>query len=132
MRRSGTAMVAAMTVGGLLVAGCGGKSTTTTPTGPSGSSATGSVVTVRGDDALRFDQASYSATAGSVTFALIDDGSNPHTLLIDKQSGLKKLTVSGKGDKAQGSVTLAAGTYTIYCDIPGHRSAGMEAKLVVS
>ena len=42
-----------------------------------------------------------------------------------------KLAVVPNETKAA-AVELAAGTYTIYCDIAGHRQAGMEAKLVVS
>ena len=125
MRRSGTAMVAAMTIGGLLVAGCGGKSTSATPAGPAD-------VTVHGLDSLKFDQASYSAKAGSIVIELVNDGANPHSLVIDKVSSFKKLNVSGSGAHAQGTATLDPGTYAIYCDIPGHRSAGMEAKLVVN
>ena len=48
---------------------------------------------------------------------------------VDK--GKFKLSVT-PGQTKTGAVTLAAGTYTIYCDIAGHRAAGMEAKLVVS
>jgi uncharacterized cupredoxin-like copper-binding protein len=30
------------------------------------------------------------------------------------------------------TVTLKPGTYTYYCSVPGHRSGGMQGKLVVS
>jgi len=48
---------------------------------------------------------------------------------IDK--GKFKLSVT-PGETKTGAVTLAARTYTIYCDIAGHRSSRMEAKLVVN
>ena len=42
-----------------------------------------------------------------------------------------KLSVT-PGQTNTGAVSLPAKTYTIYCDLAGHRSAGMEAKLVVN
>ena len=43
-----------------------------------------------------------------------------------------KLTVNGQGETKAGKVNLTPGTYTIYCDIPTHREAGMQAKLIVT
>ena len=127
MRRSGRAGVAVLITGGLALTGCGGGSSS----GSSGSTTPADVV-VHGNDALKFDQKEYAAKAGSVTIELVNDGSQPHTLLIEKASGWKKIAVNSKGDTKQGTASLDPGTYTIYCDIAGHRGAGMEAKLVVS
>jgi plastocyanin len=117
-----------MVAGGLTLTGCGGGGSS------SGSTTAGSTadVVVHGNDALRFDQKEYAAKAGTVTIELVDDGSTPHTLLIEKVSGFSKLAVNSKGSKARGSATLEPGTYTIYCDVAGHRGAGMEAKIVVN
>jgi uncharacterized cupredoxin-like copper-binding protein len=35
------------------------------------------------------------------------------------------------GKTATKTVTLKAGTYAFYCDIPGHRAQGMNGTLVV-
>jgi uncharacterized cupredoxin-like copper-binding protein len=61
----------------------------------------------------------------------VDDGSLTHTLLIKDKNGFK-LQVSGRGDTKTGTVNLPAGSYTLYCDIPGHEQAGMKATLTVS
>jgi uncharacterized cupredoxin-like copper-binding protein len=50
--------------------------------------------------------------------------------LIEGVDGFK-LDVAGKGDVDEGSVRLAPGTYTMYCDVAGHRQAGMHATIEV-
>jgi plastocyanin len=111
----------------LTLAACGGSdddggTTASTTGGPH------STVTVHAEDALRFDKTAYSAKAGAIDVDYVNDGSQPHTLLI-KGNNKFKLGV-GKEDK--GTVTLAAGSYTIYCNLPGHEAAGMKATLTVS
>jgi plastocyanin len=109
-------------------AACGSGSSTSSST--SSSSASGAAaVTVHAKDALKFDKDSYDAKSGQITIDYVNDGSLPHTLLIEGQPDFKKLSI---GTKDTGSVHLTAGTYTIFCDVAGHRGAGMEAKLVVS
>ena len=127
MRRSVRTALAAVAIGGVTVTGCGGGSG-----GSAGSGAVAANVVVRGDDALQFDKAQYTAAAGAVVIELVNDGSQAHTLVIEKVGSFKKLTVTSAGDKVRGTATLEPGTYTIYCDIAGHRGAGMEAVLVIS
>lgn len=67
---------------------------------------------------------------GSVAVSYTNAGAIQHTLLIDGVSGFK-LDVTSAGDTDTGTATLESGTYTLYCDIPGHRAAGMEAHLTV-
>lgn len=91
----------------------------------------GADVTVHAKDSLTFDAGRYTAKAGDVNIAYVDDGGSPHTLVIDGHPGFK-LAVSGNGDQKSAKVNLPAGTYTVFCDIPGHRQSGMQAELVLT
>jgi plastocyanin len=124
---AGAFVIGGLVVGGGLLAGCGGDD-------GGGGGATGGEadVVVHGTDALKFDKDSYSAQAGDVTIELTNDGTTPHTLLIDGDADFQKLEAAGKGKSDSETVALTPGTYTIYCDVPGHRAAGMEATLVVN
>ena len=122
--------LARMSVAAAMVAvplgGCGGGCSS-----GSGGSVSGADVTVHAQDSLRFDKTTYNAKAGELTIGYVDDGSLTHTLLIQDNSSFK-LQVSGRGDSKSGKVTLTPGSYTIFCDVPGHESAGMKATLNVS
>jgi len=80
---------------------------------------------------IEFDKTEYSTSGGTVEVSYVNEGSITHTLLIEDVDGFK-LEVAAKGDEDEGTVDLEAGTYTLYCDVPGHREAGMEATLEVS
>lgn len=71
-----------------------------------------------------------TAKAGTIPVTYVNEGQLAHTLFVDGKSGLD-LAVSGKGDTDQGSIELQPGTYAMYCDVAGHRAAGMESKLTV-
>ena len=79
---------------------------------------------------IKFGKDSYDTPAGSIDVRYVNRGSITHTLLVEDVDGFK-LEVTSNGDEDQGTVELDAGTYTIYCDVPGHREAGMEATLDV-
>jgi plastocyanin len=104
---------------------CSGGSSTSGPLA-------GADVTVHAKDTLRFDKGEYTAKAGTIKIGYVNDGSLTHTLLIDGHPEFSTLEVTSKGQSQIGTAQLAPGTYEIYCDVPGHRAAGMQASLVVS
>jgi plastocyanin len=67
---------------------------------------------------------------GKVRIEVVNEGSGPHTFLFDGLPG-PKLSVTSGGAKDLGEYDVTPGSYTYYCDIPGHRQAGMEGQLVV-
>jgi plastocyanin len=104
------------------ISACGGSDD------PTPAPSDGAAITVHAKDALKFDKTAYSTKAGSVDVNYVNDGRIDHTLLIEGVKGFK-LRMGGKDE---GTVDLKAGTYTLYCDLPGHEGAGMKATLTVS
>jgi plastocyanin len=80
---------------------------------------------------LKFNATDFPTVAGVNEIRYLDKGGT-HTLVFEEaQFRGFELKVSGSGDDS-GKVDLAAGTYTVFCSIPGHRAAGMEATITVS
>ncbi len=78
-----------------------------------------------------FDPKNSDAPAGVDAIKLESEGGQ-HTLVFDggKVPGFKLEASSGRSDELK--VNLKPGKYTIYCDIPGHREAGMEGTITVT
>jgi plastocyanin len=112
----------------LALAACGGGETGAAhPTAPANPD-----LTVVGVD-IKYDKTEYQAKAGSVKIAFVNQGKQTHALVIegtDKKKVGTRLQID-PGDSTGETYELAAGTYAMYCDIPGHRQS-MNAKLVVS
>jgi plastocyanin len=79
---------------------------------------------------LGFREIEATAAAGEVDIQYRNDGELVHTLVFEGAAGAFKLEAPA-GGTSPGKVKLDPGTYTYYCDLPGHRAAGMEGKLVV-
>ncbi len=118
----------ALVLGGALLLALGAcgddDAAPTADAGPADSS-----VTVLARD-IDFDADAYEVEAGAVEFVYENEGDIPHTLVIDGVP--MELTVRTRGDVDRGVVDLEPGEYTVYCDVPGHRPAGMVATLTVS
>lgn len=82
-------------------------------------------IEVRSSDALKFDPDAVTAPAGEVRIVHENGGSTTHSFVIEDTDF--KLV-----DDDEGEIELAEGEYVFYCDIPGHRSAGMEGTLTVT
>jgi uncharacterized cupredoxin-like copper-binding protein len=77
-----------------------------------------------------FKPDAIDAQAGVTTLKLTDDG-GIHTLVFANAFSGFQLEVSGGGDSSTGKVDLKPGKYTFYCNLPGHRSQGMEGTITV-
>jgi plastocyanin len=145
MRRA-SAVLAVAAIAALGLAACGGgdddstaASTPATDTsaatgGGGGAGSGGSTVdisTPAGSD-LAFDQTDVTAKPGRVTVDFNNQQSTPHDVVIQDSSGQEL----GKTDlisssAASTTVELQPGTYTFFCDVPGHEEAGMKGTLTV-
>jgi plastocyanin len=128
-RRPGAAAAGLVFAALVLLGACGGGGGSTSsykqPTGPAAAT-------------VDIDAGNYSfkpkhptVPAGIVKIRMKNVSGNPHTLAISGVDGYQ-LSVSGGGSTDAKKVDLKPGTYTFYCTIPGHRSAGMEGKLTVT
>lgn len=77
----------------------------------------------------------FAITPASVSLGgslkVVADGSVVHNLAIDG-TDLKTADLAAGDDAVLPIGDLASGTYTMFCAIPGHREAGMEAALTVT
>lgn len=117
------AAVMAMIAG--VVAACGGGDDPTISEGGAGAS---SISVVAGD--LFFKPTELDAAAGTVTVELENQGAAVHTLVIE-ETGDTTVAEADGGETDTGTIELEPGTYTFYCDVPGHREGGMEGTLTV-
>jgi len=126
IRRS---LATAAAVAGLVVAaaGCGsssGSGAYTPPTGPP-------VKTITVDaTSYKYTPSKVAAPAGIIEFKLDNTDGIQHSFRIKNVNGF--MIEASAGKTVTGKVKLAPGTYTFYCDIPGHESAGMKGTLTVT
>jgi uncharacterized cupredoxin-like copper-binding protein len=109
------------------VAACGGASSNS-----SGAPAGSTQVALMD---FSFKPKDMSVSAGKVVFFLVNSGPAAHDMLIADSTGktIARSSLVQPGDTFIFTVAnLAAGKYVFYCDVTGHRAAGMEGTLTVS
>ncbi len=113
--------------------------TTTTNTMTTSSTTTGPPalphrvgITENDQGSLTLKASAVTIATGAITFVVANAGADPHDFSIDDASGhtiTQTLIDSKKG--ANVPVTLAPGTYKLYCSLPGHALAGMQRTVKV-
>jgi uncharacterized cupredoxin-like copper-binding protein len=108
---------------------CGGGTTSGSSSGaPAGSTQ----LTVMD---FNFKPKDVSVSSGKVVFFLVNSGPSAHDMLIADSTGktLARSSLVQPGDTFTFTVdNLPAGKYVFYCDVPGHRAAGMEGTLTAT
>ena len=136
-------------VAALVVAGCGGDDTPEATT----------ELSVTGTDSLAFEPDELAVPVGQqVTVTFTSEPAVEHDFVIEGVAMVATAGDEGHGDGEEHAMDDAhamgeddlhvahadagetvtamftvdeAGTYTVYCSVPGHRQAGMEATLTV-
>ena len=102
----------------------------TTGAGAAGGSTVELSAPANGD--LAYDQTDVTAKAGPVTINFDNPASLSHDVVVEDESGMElgKTELVSQGE-ASATVDLQPGTFTFFCDVPGHREGGMEGTLTV-
>ncbi len=79
---------------------------------------------------LKFQATNFDAPAGVNLIKYVDKGGSHTLLFVESEFSYVNLVVPG--GPFESKVDLVKGKkYTIYCSVPGHRQAGMEATITV-
>lgn len=72
--------------------------------------------------------------AGAATIELANFGEDPHDLRLQRAGSrhIAGLGVVAPGERADISLKLAPGRYSVWCSVANHRALGMRATLVVT
>lgn len=112
-------VTAVLAVAALLLTACGGQATPEPLN-----------ITIRAKD-IAYDVTTINAKVGqTVNVTYINEGALDHTFLID---GLVTEQKAAPGQTIHFSFTpTTAGTFTYYCNVAGHKEAGMLGTLTVN
>jgi plastocyanin len=83
------------------------------------------------DGSLEYDKTELTAPAGSVTITYSNPSQVPHAVALEGNGVEETGETVTASDAPPLTVELEAGTYTFYCPVGQHRSAGMEGTLTV-
>ena len=110
------------------IGACGGGGGTNSSGAPAGSTQVALMD-------FNFKPKDLTVSSGKVIFFLVNSGPAAHDMLIADATGktVARSSLVQPGDTFTFTVAaIAAGKYVFYCDVPGHRAAGMEGTLTVT
>ena len=133
------ARVLVVALAALLLGACSSTSDKTTPSAatapttaaPSAAAAGTKVDVTEKEFAITLSQAKFAP--GAYTFTIKNQGSFPHNLAIEGPGVDTQVSATLAGGQSGSlAVTLKAGSYELWCAVPGHKDKGMDMKITVS
>ena len=133
-------LIPALLAGAFVLSACGSSSDSTSSTPASSAAApkasAGQTIKLKADDdgGLYFEPRKLKAKPGTVTLVMDNPSSTSkqHGIAVEGNGVDKDGQIVSPGSKSTIIVTLKPGTYEYYCQVPGHKAAGMKGTLVVS
>ncbi|MBW3663085.1 MAG: hypothetical protein KY469_08300 [Actinobacteria bacterium] len=103
------------------------------PVGPGGSIEieTGDLFFVYQGTSTQNEEITIETAEGEIEVTVENIGAALHNFRVDAAMGETKKVEASGGNTETGTLALFSGDYVFYCDIPGHRAAGMEGSLIV-
>ncbi len=103
-----------------------------TPAATGGAPAAGGPVQLEGID-INWTQKELTVPVGG-TIDMWNGGVLPHNFAIEGYNDAAPVDLPTTGEHVMWAVPadLAPGTYTFYCEVPGHRQAGMEGTITIT
>ena len=87
-------------------------------------------------DGMFFEPAEITVAPGAkVTFVIENEGSQDHEFesIEEGEAGIQEIIIPpGATRRVNWTAPSEAATFPVYCDLPGHRAAGMEITLKVA
>jgi uncharacterized cupredoxin-like copper-binding protein len=82
---------------------------------------------------FRFDPREVTAAPGEIAFLVRNQGAIEHNFVLENSARktVAEIPIIEPGQALEIQAALQAGTYTMYCSLPGHREAGMVATLKI-
>lgn len=120
---------------GMLLGGCGAVDAGAPASSGFSSEVLPNQLVVNADSrgTLRWERQEYTGLAGDVTFVVNNPSTIAHNFVLEG-AGVKAASKT-IGAKKSANLTLkglSAGEYLIVCTLPGHREAGMVARLTLA
>ena len=79
-----------------------------------------------------FRPESLRTDAGRVALELVNPSTTAHSLCVEAaEQAVLGCTGTFSGDRGTLRLRLQPGSYTLFCNVPGHRAAGMQGTLAV-